>query len=289
MQKTILITGCSSGIGYSAAKTLHQRGYRVFAAVRKADDQQRLIAEGLNSILLDVNDSDAIKIAVTEVLQQTNGELYALFNNAGFGQPGAVEDLSRDSMRHQFETNVFGLQELTNAVIPTMRKQGYGRIINVSSVLGLVSMAYRGVYCASKFAVEGMTDALRLELIGSGVYVSLIEPGPIESSFRDAARKSWEQHIQAEQSAHKVSYENLLSNMEEMKENSMFTMQPDAVVKKLIHALESKKPKVRYYVTFPTYLFGFLKRFLPSRWMDAIMLMIAKSEVKQPKKNEVDI
>lgn len=276
--KAILITGCSSGIGYQAAKTLHRRGYTVFAAVRKEEDKQRLIAEGLQSVLLDLNDSNSIKKALDEIFKKTNNQLYALINNAGFGQPGAIEDLSRESLRQQFETNLFGLQMLTNEVLPILRKQGYGRIINVSSILGIVSMAYRGVYCASKFALEGLTDALRLELAHSGVYVSLVEPGPIESEFRNTAQNVWQQNVPIEQSTHRKAYQNLMRNMEKMKHDSIFTLKPDAVVKKFIHALESKKPKIRYYVTFPAYLLVFLKRVLPSKWMDLLMLKIAQKE-----------
>lgn len=283
MQKTILITGCSSGIGYCAAKTLHTRGYRVFAAVRKEEDKKRLTAEGLNSIILDVSDSDSVKAGLKEVLVQTDGELYALLNNAGYGHPGAVEDLSRANLRQQFETNVFGLQELTNLVIPIMRAQGYGRIINVSSVLGFVSRAYRGLYSASKYAVESLTDALRLELSGSGVHVSLIEPGPIESSFQEKSRVYWEEHVNAQESHHSVTYQTLLANVEQVKNASRFRLGPDAVVKKVIHALESKKPKIRYYVTLLTYLLSFLKRILPSRWMDNLMLSIDNKEAKGKK------
>lgn len=280
MQKSILITGCSTGIGHCAAKTLHDRGYQVIAAVRKEKDKARLGAEGIESVILDVSDTQSIKAGLEEALTITEGQLFALFNNAGYGQVGAVEDLNRESIRQQFETNVFGLQELTNAVLPVMRKQGYGRIVNVSSILGIVTMAYRGVYCASKFAVEALTDALRLELAGSGIHISLINPGPIESAFRDSARTEWDRHIDVSVSPHKTDYQHLLVNMESMKSDSMFILTPDAVVKKLVHALESRKPKTRYYVTFPAYLLSFLKRTLPSTLMDAFMLALARQEVK---------
>lgn len=279
MQKSILITGCSSGIGYCAAKALQVRGYQVIAAVRKEEDKARLVAEGLESILLDVNDSQSIALGVEETLSKTNGQLYALFNNAGYGQLGAVEDVRRENFRQQFDTNVFGLQELTNAILPVMRKQGYGRIINVSSVLGIVAMPYRGVYCASKFAVEGLTDALRLELYNTPIHVSLIEPGPIESEFRTTARVLWDTHIDLDNSPHRENYQDFKSNMAKIKQKSIFTLGPEAVVKRLIHALESPRPKARYYVTFPTYLLSFLRRILPSRWMDRVMVRITKQEM----------
>jgi NAD(P)-dependent dehydrogenase (short-subunit alcohol dehydrogenase family) len=278
--KTILITGCSSGIGIFTAKTLHKNGWQVFATVRKKADKLRLEQEGLNVVLMDMNDSDSIKAAVNEVLSKTGGVLGALCNNAGFGQAGAVEDIKRDAMRLQFETNVFGLQELTNLVVPVMRQQGYGRIINMSSLLGLVTMGYRGAYCASKYAVEALSDALRLELHGTNIFVSLIEPGPIESQFRDNARAIYEQNISADKSAHKMHYVNLIQNMERLKSNSPFTLGPEAVTKKIAHALESQRPKIRYYVTVPTYLFAILRRFLPNGCLDWVMLRIMKSETK---------
>lgn len=278
--KSILITGCSSGIGLCAAQTLHTKGYQVFAAVRKPEDKARLQQLGLYSLLLDVNDPQSIRAGVAEVLAQTNGSIDALFNNAGFGQPGAVEDLSREALRAQFETNVFGLQELTNQIIPLMRKQGYGRIVNVSSVLGLVSMAYRGAYCATKYAVEALTDAMRLELRNTGIHVALIEPGPISSRFRYNARQAYGQHVDSMNSTHRVPYANLEQYFEEVKENTPFTLPPDAVVKKLLHALESNRPKIRYPVTVVTYFLSACKRVLTSRWLDALLLKIAKHETK---------
>lgn len=278
--KSILITGCSSGIGLCAAQTLQARGYQVFAGVRKPEDKTRLQQMGLYSLLLDVNNPQSIQAGVAEVLAQTNGTIDALFNNAGFGQPGAVEDLSREALRAQFETNVFGLQELTNQLIPIMRKQGYGRIVNVSSVLGVVSMAYRGAYCATKYAVEALTDAMRLELHNTGIHVALIEPGPISSRFRYNARQAYGQHIDDSSSTHRVSYASLLQYFEEVNDNTPFTLPPAAVVKKLVHALENRRPKIRYRVTVPAYFFSGCKRLLPSRWLDALLLKIAKHETK---------
>lgn len=248
--------------------------------MRKAADKERLTAAGLTAVLLDLQDSQSIQAALEYVLMETSGRLSALINNAGFAQPGAVEDISREALRLQFETNVFGLQELTNRVIPVMRRQKYGRIINISSILGIVSMAYRGAYCASKYALEALTDSLRLELAGTGIKVSLLEPGPIATAFRDKARIAYEQNIAPESSSHRVHYANLLNNMEQLKDASRFTLTPEAVVKKLLHALESPHPKIRYYVTLPAYLLMMLKRVLPSLWLDAILRRIARHETQ---------
>ena len=184
--KSVLITGCSSGIGLCVAKGLRARGYQVFATTRKKEDVAMLKELGLNSLQLDLDDSISIQNAVKQVLHETGGTLYALFNNGAYGQAGAVEDLTRDTLRAQFESNLFGWLELTNAVLPVMRKQGYGRIIQNSSVLGLVAMPFRGAYNASKYALEGLTDTLRQEVThtSENIHISLIEPGPIESQFR---------------------------------------------------------------------------------------------------------
>ena len=271
MKKTILITGCSSGIGHCVAKGLQKRGYRVFATARKRGSVEKLLAEGLESFRLDLNDSNSINFAFEEVLRRTDGELYAVFNNGAFGLPGAVEDLSRDALRAQFETNVFGWQELTNLAIPVMRRQGYGRIIQNSSVLGFVCMPYRGAYNASKYAIEGLADTLRLELKGTNIYVSLIEPGPITSQFRMNAVKALEKHIDIEHSCHREKYQGVLKRLNKPGPAVPFTLPPEAVLKRVIDALESNPPKPRYYVTFPTYLFGFLKRILSTRMLDAIL------------------
>ncbi|MGD8590031.1 MAG: SDR family NAD(P)-dependent oxidoreductase, partial [Chromatiales bacterium] len=205
--KSILITGCSSGIGLTTAKGLSARGYRVFASARKEQDVEILQNDGLEALHLDLTDSTSIASAVDEVLAATDGRLYALFNNGAYGQPGAVEDLSRAALREQFETNLFGWHELTCRIIPVMRRQGAGRIIQNSSILGFIALPYRGAYVASKFALEGLTDTLRLELQGSGIHLSLIEPGPIESRFRANAYAMWQKHIEPEHSHHRANYE----------------------------------------------------------------------------------
>ena len=270
-RKSILITGCSTGIGYCVAKGLRERGYRVFATARRVESVEALNNEGMESLQLDLDDSDSIRTAVEEILERTGGELYALFNNGAYGIPGAVEDLTRDTLRTQFETNVFGWQELTNLVIPVMRRQGFGRIIQNSSVLGFVAMPFRGAYNASKFAIEGLSDTLRLELADTDIHISLVEPGPILSQFRATGVKMLEKHIDIENSIHHERYKGVLKRLKKEGPAVPFTLPPEAVLKKVIHALESHRPKTRYYVTFPTYLFGYLKRLLPDRLMDKIL------------------
>jgi NAD(P)-dependent dehydrogenase (short-subunit alcohol dehydrogenase family) len=270
-QRSILITGCSSGIGLCVANGLKQRGYRVFATARQEDDVEMLKNQGHEALQLDLDDSESIQQAIAEVFKRTNNQLYALFNNGAYGQPGAVEDLSRDTLRQQFETNVFGWQELTNLVLPVMRQQGFGRIIQNSSVLGFVALKYRGAYNASKFAVEGLTDTLRLEFRGTDIHFSLVEPGPIESQFRANALKAFKQNINADVSAHKDIYKGLVKKLEIEGPVVPFTLKADAVLVKVLHALEAKRPKPRYYVTLPTYLFAYLKRLLPIRAMDSVL------------------
>ncbi len=271
-QKAILISGCSSGIGLCVAAGLAKRGYRVFATARKAEDLQKLQAMGLESLPLDLADSASIHQAVAEVLARCGGRLDALFNNGAYGQPGAVEDLRREVLREQFETNLFGTLELTNLVIPVMRAQGHGRIVMNSSVLGFAAMPYRGAYNASKFAIEGITDTLRLELAGSGIHVSLIEPGPIESRFRANAYEAYKRNIDAEHSVHREKYLAMERRLEKPGPAAPFTLPPEAVLEKVIHALESRHPKARYAVTIPTHLFAFLKRILPQCAMDWVLL-----------------
>lgn len=274
--KSILITGCSSGIGLCVAKGLHERGYQVFASARQRDDVDKLRDAGLNALQLDLKDSNSIKNAVKQVLHETNGHLYALFNNGAYGQSGAVEDLTRDVLRAQFETNLFGWHELTNLIIPVMRRQGYGRIIQNSSVLGLVSMPFRGAYNASKYALEGLSDTLRQELIttSSNIYVSLIEPGPITSRFRANALRALKKHVDIENSVHRDYYDKVIERLATQGPVVPFTEPPEAVLKRVIHALESRKPKVRYYVTVPTYLFAYLRCLLPFRLMDKILTSV---------------
>ncbi len=269
--RSILITGCSSGIGLCVARGLHARGYRVFASARKVEDVAKLKKEGLESLQLDLDDSDSIRTAVDEVLKRTDGKLDALFNNGAYGQPGAVEDLSRATLRAQFETNLFGLHELSCLILPVMRKQGHGRIIQNSSVLGLVALKFRGAYNASKYALEGLSDTLRQELQGSNIHISLIEPGPIESRFRANGVACFKNNIDIEHSPFREQYQKTLARLSAKGPVAPFTLPPEAVLKKVIHALESPRPRPRYYVTFPTYLFGTLRRLLSTRALDRLL------------------
>ena len=273
-QKTIFITGCSSGIGYTTAISLQKRGHRVICSARKDIDVQRLIQDGFECLRLDLADSESIHQAVEKLSQMTEGKIDALFNNGAFGQPGAVEDLSRDVLREQFETNFFGTHELTNLVIPMMRKQGHGRIIYNSSVLGFVAMKFRGAYNASKFALEGLADTLRLELRNSGIDIILIEPGPIESQFRANAFALYQKNIDASTSVHRETYKAMENRLQKPGPAAPFTLPAAAVAEKVIHALESNHPKTRYAVTLPTHLFVWLKRLLPTTWLDKILVSV---------------
>jgi NAD(P)-dependent dehydrogenase (short-subunit alcohol dehydrogenase family) len=268
-QRSVLITGCSSGIGLDAALTLKARGWRVFATCRQQADCDRLTAEGLESFRLDLADEDSITAAVAEVVARSGGRLDALYNNGAFACPGAVEDIPRGALREIFETNLFGTHDLTRRVIPLMRAQGHGRIVNCSSVLGLVGATWRGAYVSTKFALEGLTDVLRLEMRGTGIEVILIEPGPIATKIRENAVPHFERWIDWEQSARRDEYAALRGRLYDKKtKKDAFELGPDAVTAKLIHALEHRRPRARYYVTTPTYIAGFLRRILPTRLLD---------------------
>ena len=271
MKKSVLVTGCSTGIGRYCIEQLKNDGFHVIASARKAQDVQDLKDAGFDAIHLDLDDSQSISLAVQQTLKLTNGKLFALFNNGAYGQPGAVEDLTRDALRKQFETNVFGWLELTNQILPHMKAAGEGRIIQNSSVLGLVAMPFRGAYNSSKFALEGLTDTLRIELRDCPVHVSLIEPGPILSKFRANALKALQENVDIAKSDHAESYKQSIERLSKEGPAAPFTLGPDAVYKRLHHSLTATKPKARYYVTFPTYLFGFLRRILPVSWLDYLL------------------
>ncbi|MFK8067868.1 MAG: SDR family oxidoreductase [Gammaproteobacteria bacterium] len=270
-KKAILVTGASSGIGHCVALGLKERGYQVVATVRKQIDRERLAKQGLDVVMLDLTSSSSIQACVEQTLEFTDGKLFGLFNNGAYGQPGAVEDLTRDALREQFEVNLFGTQELTNLIIPVMRQQKQGRIIQNSSVLGLVALAHRGAYNATKFALNGLSETLRMELKGSGIFVSLVEPGPIESQFRANATRAFRRHIDVENSVHRNAYKKTMDRLETEGSAVPFTLPPEAVLKKVIHALESSRPKNHYFVTFPTHLFAFLRRILPDRMLQKIL------------------
>ncbi len=269
----VLITGCSSGIGYHLAVRIRQDGYPVIASCRKHSDVSRLKQEGFDSCQLDLNSSQSIRAAIDLVQEKYDKRIYALINNGAYGQSGAVEDLSRDVLREQFETNVLGTQELTNLVLPMMRDMGEGRIIQISSILGLLCLRFRGAYNASKYALEALSDTMRLELRGSNIYVSLIEPGPITSDFRKNALKKFHNNIYAPESFHHEQYQIVEDHL--TSENGvMFTLGPESVYKAVRHALTSKRPRIRYPVTIHTHVLGRLKRWIPSRWMDTLLANI---------------
>ncbi len=275
MQKSILITGCSSGIGLDAAHGMRARGWRVFASCRHQRDCDRLRAQGFDSPRIDYTDSDSITSGLHEVLSATGGTIDAVFNNGAHGLPGAVEDIPVDGLRHIFETNVFGWHDLTRQVIPVMRAQGHGRIIQNSSVLGFIAFPWRGAYIATKFAIEGLTDTLRLELQDTDINVILIEPGPITSKLREKAIPVFERFIDWENSALRDKYEgSLLKRLYEDSGPDRFELPPSAVTDKLAQALEAPRPKARYYVTTPTYIAGYLRRLLPTRAIDNILSRI---------------
>ena len=271
MTRSVLITGCSSGIGLDAARGLKARGWRVFASCRKEEDCERLRAEGLEAPRLDLDDPESIASALADVLAATGGTLDALYSNAAFACPGAVEDIPREAMRAIFETNLFGALDLTNRVIPVMRAQGHGRIVWCSSVLGLVTQRWRGAYVATKFAMEGLADTLRLELRGTGIHVSLIEPGPITSRIRENSIPHFERHIDWKASAQRSRYEKLLHRLYESRGPDRFELPPEAVTRRLAHALESPHPRRRYLVTTPTRLAWAMRRFLPVGAVDRIL------------------
>ena len=267
--KSVLITGCSSGIGLCIAKGLKEKGYRVFASARSRDDVKNLQNLGFESLLLDLSSSESINAAVFKLYEMTDN-IYALINNGAYGQAGALEDISRDALDIQFQSNVFGWHELTNLILPRMRNVNAGRIIYISSVLGFVAMPFRGPYVASKFAIEGLIGTLRLEFSDTNIKFSSIQPGPIESKFRENAYLAFKKNVDISNSHYQDQYKIMIKRLQSGK-NVKFTLPPEAVLKNAIHALESSNPKNYYRVTFPTKLFALLGNILPSKWMDYIL------------------
>lgn len=263
-KRTIIVTGASSGIGAYCARALKADGWRVFATVRREEDRTGLEADGIETFIMDYTKADTIRRLVADVFERTGGRLDALYNNGAYGQPGAVEDLTTDVLRVQFETNFFGWHELTRAVIPAMRKQGYGRIVQCSSILGLVPYPWRGAYNASKFAIEGLTVTMAMELRGSGIHVSLIEPGPIRSKFMDNALLAAEANIDIENSVHHVEYQRQIRRLRGQSQGVRGKLGPEAVYAALSHALTAKRPKPHYVVTTPAKRGVLLKRLLPA-------------------------
>jgi NAD(P)-dependent dehydrogenase (short-subunit alcohol dehydrogenase family) len=274
-QRIIVVTGCSSGIGAYCARALKADGWRVFATVRKPEDLKPLEDDGVEALLMDYARPETISGLVRTVVERSGGRIDALFNNGAYGQPGAVEDLSTKALREQFETNVFGWHELTRQVVPLMRRRGEGRIVQCSSILGVVPYRFRGAYTASKFALEGLSLTLRMELQGSGIHVSLIEPGPIATRFTANALVKIREHIDVENSVHAVDYRRQLARLDGSGPANRHKLGPDAVYAVLKHALNSKNPKPHYPVTTPAKQGMLLKRLLPAdlfyrlmRWTD---------------------
>jgi NAD(P)-dependent dehydrogenase (short-subunit alcohol dehydrogenase family) len=270
-KRSILITGCSSGIGYAAAHGLAERGWQVFATCRKEEDCDRLAAEGFTTFRLDYEDPPSIATAFAGTMAANGGRLDAVFNNGAYGIPGAVEDLPMEALHAIFQANVFGWHELIRLALPVMRNQGHGRIVQNSSVLGFTALKYRGAYTSTKFAVEGLTDTLRLELRGTGIHVVLIEPGPIDTKIRINSYPHFKKWIDWQGSAHSETYETkLIPRLEAERIDAPFELPPAAVVAKLVHALEAPRPRPRYYVTVPTHVMGLARRLLSTRLMDAL-------------------
>ncbi|AYG60711.1 SDR family oxidoreductase [Rhizobium jaguaris] len=270
-KRTIIVTGCSSGIGAFCARALKADGWRVFATVRKEADRASLEADGIETLLMDYTQPETISALAATVRERTGGRIDALFNNGAYGQPGAVEDLSTDVLREQFETNFFGWHELTRQVIPLMRRQGQGRIVNVSSILGLIPYRFRGAYTASKFALEGLTITLRMELQDSGIHVSLIEPGPIDTRFTANALAKIGEHVDLEHSAHAAEYRRQLARLNGTGPVNRHKMGPEAVYDVLKSALNAKNPRPHYVVTLPAKQGVLLKRLLPANLFYRLM------------------
>lgn len=270
-QRSILITGCSSGIGLDAALGLHAKGWRVFATCRSAEDCEKLAAWGLESFPLDLDSPASIQSALDQVLARTGGTLDALYNNGAFACPGAVEDIPRDALRAVFETNLFGTHDLTTRVIPIMRKQGHGRILNCSSVLGFVGARWRGAYASTKFAMEGLTDILRMEMEGTGIHVVLIQPGPITSDLRRKAIPHFERWIDWKASARADEYRVILDRLYEDKAPDRWELPASAVTDAILRALEAERPRARYRITTPTKIMAVARRILPTRALDRLL------------------
>ncbi|HTM64574.1 MAG TPA: SDR family NAD(P)-dependent oxidoreductase [Gammaproteobacteria bacterium] len=274
-KRSILITGCSSGIGLHAALALKKQGWRVFAAARQAKDVEKLAENGLESIQLDLNDSESIHRAVQQVLSATGGTLDALFNNAGLLVAGAIDDISRDLTRKQFETNVFGPMELIRVILPVMRQQGHGRIIQNSSILGVLTLPYYGAYNASKFALEGFSRTLYQECRGTNIHISIMNPGPISSDLRKNAYTIYKDSVAKKSDSYHQDIYRKLENDYFHKQRGQFLLNgPEAVVKKLNHALTSKHPKLHYFIGWPAQLLAFMQKILPERLFNWLLSKI---------------
>ncbi|MGE3593692.1 MAG: SDR family NAD(P)-dependent oxidoreductase [Arcobacter sp.] len=269
--QNILITGCSSGIGLETALILKRNGIKVYASARKDKDVEMLKDLGFETFKIDVRNKDEIKYALETILKN-DLKLDAVFNNAGFGQPGAVEDLSVKVLKKQFNTNFFGLHEVTIQAMKIFRAQGYGKIIQHSSVLGIISLKFRGAYNASKYAIEGINDTLRQEVLGSQIYISTINTGPVTSKFRENALKKFNKNITVEGSFWEETYKKeLKARLETTEDKAPFNLPASSVANTVLKIMNTKKPKPRYYVTTATHLLGFFKRILTTSLLDKLL------------------
>ena len=266
----IIITGCSTGIGLETALYLKERFITVYPTARDVQDVQMLKDLGFDALQLDVRDTTQIH-NVIEYVMQKEGKIDVWFNNAGFGQAGMLEDIHTSVLREQFETNVFGLHECTRQILPIMLQQGAGTIIQHSSVLGIISLAGRGAYNASKYAIEGLTDTLRLELKGTNIHPVLLNTGPITSDFRKNAMQKLKENVDIENSRFKEKYK---LSLEAKKSKVPFNEEAEAVASIVHKIILDKTPKPRYYITKATYLHGYLKRLLSTSLLDKLLLKI---------------
>jgi NAD(P)-dependent dehydrogenase (short-subunit alcohol dehydrogenase family) len=270
VSKAVLITGCSSGIGWATAKRLSEVGWRVYATARNVEKVAPLQESGCRLLPLDVTDEDSMASAVEEV-EREEGVVGALVNNAGYSQSGAVEAVPMEKVRAQFETNVFGLVRMCQLVLPRMRKQGYGRIVNVSSMGGKLTFPGAGYYHASKHAVEAISDALRFEVEGFGVKVSVIEPGLIRTGFANAAVGSMDGQEEGPYAGFDEAVARATTENYEQGPISRLAGEPEAVAEAIEHALSARSPRSRYAVTPSAHLFLGLRRLLPDGVWDATL------------------
>ena len=269
--KTVLVTGCSSGIGLGIARHLRERGWDVFPTARSESALHELRSEGYEALPLDLRDSESIELCVSDFLRHSSVGIGAIVNNAGFALPGAVEDLSRDDLRLQFEVNVFGLQELTNRLVPVFRRQGWGRIVNISSIYGVLTAPMVGGYCASKYALEALSNAQRMELGESGVALSLVEPGPILSGFRENAYRALSSKVSPNNHFYGAYEKVLKRELGKPQKITGFTRGPRQVAEKVLHAITSDHPQSRYLVTYPAYAGSLMARVCPHFVIDYVM------------------
>ena len=270
--KNILITGCSSGIGKNVAITLHNKGWRVFATCRSKTDCTFFTKLGIESFPLDLLKEESINCAVNLVKEKTKSQLDVLFNNGAYAIPGAIQDIPRSAMREIFEVNVFGQIDLINRCIPLMMNSDYPKVINCSSVLGFISLPYRGLYSATKYSIEALTDALRRENYDSKIKFVLIQPGPINTDIKKKSIKHFEKWIDWKKSIHQKTYENKVIKRlydDNYKDSfNSYELQPDEVTKILINVLNSKKPKARYKITIQTKIAQIMIKLLPTNTLD---------------------